>query len=78
MCHILQVKIQFSDEEMETFFSLVFCSYCPRSLTVDLLTLKGSDSHRMYFGIISNWDGEGNGTPLQYSCLETPMDGGAW
>ena len=26
------------------------------------------------------WDfgGEGNGTPLQYSCLENPMDGGAW
>ena len=23
-------------------------------------------------------NGEGNGTPLQYSCLENPMDGGAW
>ena len=23
-------------------------------------------------------DGEGNGNPLQYSCLENPMDGGAW
>ena len=22
--------------------------------------------------------GEGNGTPLQYSCLENPMEGGAW
>ena len=22
--------------------------------------------------------GEGNGTPLQYFCLENPMDGGAW
>ena len=21
---------------------------------------------------------ESNGTPLQYSCLENPMDGGAW
>ena len=21
---------------------------------------------------------KGNGTPLQYSCLENPMDGGAW
>ena len=21
---------------------------------------------------------EGNGTPLQYSCLKNPMDGGAW
>ena len=22
--------------------------------------------------------GEGNGNPLWYSCLESPMDGGAW
>ena len=28
------------------------------------------DVHRLY--------GEGNGTPLQYSCLKNPMDGGAW
>ena len=24
------------------------------------------------------YGGEGNGTPLQYSCLENPMDRGAW
>ena len=24
------------------------------------------------------WSGEGNGNPLQYSCLENPMDWGAW
>ena len=28
--------------------------------------------------LTSNKIGEGNGTPLQYSCLENPMDGGAW
>ena len=27
---------------------------------------------------VGELDGEGNGTPLQYSCLENPMDGGAW
>ena len=26
----------------------------------------------------SKVNGEGNGTPLQYSCLESPMDWGAW
>ena len=26
----------------------------------------------------NKWHLEGNGTPLQYSCLENPMDGGAW
>ena len=32
-------------------------------------------------GLIPVWgrfSGEGNGIPLQYSCLENPMDGGAW
>ena len=32
-------------------------------------------------GLITGWGrspGAGNGTPLQYSCLENPMDGGAW
>ena len=28
--------------------------------------------------IVESKCGEGNGTPLQYSCLEKPMDGGAW
>ena len=27
---------------------------------------------------VSGDTGEGDGTPLQYSCLENPMDGGAW
>ena len=29
------------------------------------------------FGSLCLPDGKGNGTPLQYSCLENPMDGGA-
>ena len=32
-------------------------------------------------GSIPGWGrspGQGNGNPLQYSCLENPMDGGAW
>ena len=28
--------------------------------------------------LLETYFGEGNGTPLQYSCLENPMDGGAW
>ena len=28
--------------------------------------------------MISIYEGEGNGTPLQYSCLENPMDGRVW
>ena len=37
--------------------------------------------HDFLKGIICDaWtlSGGGNGNPLQYSCLENPMDGGAW
>ena len=30
------------------------------------------------WGLMLKLNGEGNGTPLQYSCLENPMDRGAW
>ena len=32
----------------------------------------------MNWQCIYTYPGEGNGTPFQYSCLENPMDGGAW
>jgi len=32
----------------------------------------------LFLGVSSNSEGEGNGTPLQYSRLENPMDRGAW
>ena len=28
--------------------------------------------------VLGRSPGEGNGNPLQYPCLENPMDGGAW
>ena len=34
--------------------------------------------HQSLFQWVDSASGEGNGTPLQYSCLENPMDGGAW
>ena len=34
--------------------------------------------HQTHISCISRQIGEGNGNPLQYSCLANPMDGGAW
>ena len=51
------------------------------------ITAVGDSSHEikrhLLLGrkVMTNLDslfGEGNDTPLQYSCLESPMDGGAW
>ena len=33
---------------------------------------------KKYLAVPHNMHGEGNCTPLQYFCLENPMDGGAW
>ena len=35
-------------------------------------------TERLHFHLSLACIGEGNGTPLQYSCLENPMDRGAW
>ena len=32
---------------------------------------------RIYLAVLKRFPGEDNSTPLQYSCLENPMDGGA-
>ena len=34
--------------------------------------------HIPFSNVIEQIDIFGEGTPLQYSCLENPMDGGAW
>ena len=39
----------------------------------------GSDTtEQLHFHFSLSWIGEGNGNPLQCSCLENPRDGGAW
>ena len=35
-------------------------------------------TEQLHFQFSLSWIGEGNGTPLQCSCLENPRDGGAW
>ena len=40
---------------------------------------KESDTtEKLHFHFSLSCIGEGNGNPLQYSCLENPRDGGAW
>ena len=47
-------------------------------LTGRLVSSSISFQRCLELGSLRIWDlGEGNGTPLQYSCLENPMDGGA-
>ena len=56
-------------------------------MSLALLEVGGLDIHSFVFFylFLSSeafylyvFSSEGNGTPLQYSCPENPMDGGAW
>ena len=42
------------------------------------LVVKNRPADAGVVGSIPGSPGEGNGNPLQYSCLENPMDRGAW
>ena len=46
-----------------------------KSAGSEVLRLTG---HLGNLGLVDLLGREGNGTPLQYSCLENPMDGRAW
>ena len=39
---------------------------------------ESDTTERLPFHFSLSCIGEGNGNPLQYSCLENPRDGGAW
>ena len=59
-----------SDMWLENIFS--------HSIDCLLILLVISFAMQKLCSLIQSQIGEGNGTPLQYSCLENPMDGGAW
>ena len=53
------------------------CSANPLTL-LGFLSQSLREQNSLDLAKIQNIFGEGNGTPLQYSCLGNPMDGGAW
>ena len=71
------VCVVFLKTIIQVFFILKLLSmFCFYKQHLDLASQLNFCVHtlcflRMYFG-------EGDGTPLQYSCLENPMGGGAW
>ena len=84
-------KTRNGEDRMKTL-GQIFVSMVQRSITLMSwsrmhLNLAGGRAHILMQSslIVSkflyksrNRIGEGNGTPLQYSCLENPMDRGAW
>ena len=52
-----------------------WCSFILAATSLPRSPLQNHSNFNSWF--LSPW-GEGNGTPLQYSCLANPMDGGVW
>ena len=46
--------------------------------TTRFQSIKGPQQRATVHGVTKSWIGEGNGNPLQCSCLENPREGGAW
>ena len=53
-----------------------FCRFVPMAMY--FLISSGSYIRCHHLRKLVKRTGQGNGTPLQYSCLENSMDGGAW
>ena len=81
--------IKVGREFFETNFWLPFSLNPKWQFTPVFLPVDGGAWWAAVHGVIQSWTqlkqlgmyaciGEGNGNPLQYSCLEYPMDKGAW
>ena len=67
-------------ETKATFSSVAF-----KAFILSFFTYPGNRPHRIFGSVFeaaihfyTSLYGERNGSPLQYSCLENPVDGGAW
>ena len=83
---ILRLSFPQSDEEYKTHLTLTaFCS-CPITMAPGFTSgsvVKNPPAMQEMQVRSLGWEdpfvlGEGNGNPLQYSCLGNPMDRGAW
>ena len=73
-----QLILKVTHEEQNVCFSFIsqFSSTSLVAQTVKRLAYNVGDLDLIPGS--GRYSGEGNGTPLQYSCLENPMDGEAW
>ena len=65
-----------SQHKALTKYAIYKCIFPACGLLLD--SLNSEFRKEVFFIVMLSNFGEGNGTPLQYSCLENPMDGGAW
>ena len=73
LAHILNTQSLWQPKLLPKFTTRSLGWFRNRHMTLHTITVQSEESLDLLFD-----NGEGDGTPLQYSCLENPMDGGAW
>ena len=80
LTHLMGTRLQLRLQQLH--HPHTSCSLAPPSPTNPKETHTSiqlhTSHHYAYFHPTYDQCGEGNGTPLQYSCLENPMNEGAW
>ena len=81
MVHTVKDFSVVNEAEVDVFLEFSCFFYNPTNvgnLISGSLAFSKSSLNIWKFTVHVLLSGEGNGTPLQYSCLENPMDRGAW
>ena len=73
--NILDLKTSFSKFTKIEIILSIFFDHCGTKLEVN--SKKKTEKFTNMWGL-NGMLGEGNGNPLQYSCLADPVDRGAW
>ena len=69
-------KILLAPKQNQSLYSVFQSLSCVQPFaTPQIAACQASLSFTIFQSLLN---GEGDGTPLQYSCLENPLDGGAW
>ena len=76
VCWLLQTKLQLKEERMAWFICISVMNFSTGGSVVENLPANAGDLGSIPG--LGRFPGEGHGNPLQYSCLEDPMDRGAW
>ena len=73
--HIMRKEEMCVCLQTETLRATVLCIWLSEVIWSSNWKIKQSQSKGRFMGYFIQFS---NGNPLQYSCLENPMDGGAW
>ena len=74
-CNLLYVSVDLSVKDISCEWSMQYWIFCDLLILLNVFEVHVVARVKMLVLFMAK-RGEGNDTPVQYSCLENPMDGG--